>query len=427
MTKLMFERTTSRINAHILSAALKDRDGRRLTIKDEGTVGLLVVINPTTASWRFSWRPVGIDPATGRRSNEVTVTLGSVETMSLKEARLMAAEAYGMVKRGFDPRNMYAAQPAASEAVTGRYALDELVGRYVARLRCSGISEKWASEQQRYLGRMLAAMGVARVEEISRTTVYRGLDVLDPRRPRTATALETLQRFCDFLVEELVIENNPARNLPKSRRPAKAKDRSRFFSEAELHAFLVAAKKLNTQRRLIVELLVAMPVRLSAIERLKWSHIDIVGRTWFFPGKVTKNGDDLTLHLNDRAITALNEMGIGASDAVVFSNKRGSGFNAWSWLKYAMIEAGFVAEDWGWHDLRRTFISLMAERDLADENVLDAALNHRQSATRGGVKGIYNRARRWRAHVAAMEAWSRLLDEIETGERGNVVAIGSTK
>jgi len=268
---------------------------------------------------------------------------------------------------------------------------------------------------------------VARVEEISRTAVFRGLDVLDPRRPRTARALETVQRFCDFLVEELVIESNPAKYLPKSRRPARAKDRSRFFSEAELHAFLAAATKLDDQRRLIVELLVAMPVRISSIERLTWSHIDIVGRRWFFPGKMTKNGDDLTLHLNDRAITVLNEMSVGASDAVVFPNSRGSGFNAWSWLKYAMIDVGFVAEDWGWHDLRRTFISLMAERDLADESVLDAALNHRQSATRGGVRGIYNRARRWRAHVAAMEAWSRLLDEIETGERGNVCPIGAAR
>jgi len=423
MTKLTFERMTSRINGRILSAALKGRDGRRLTIKDEGTVGLSVVINPTTANWRFSWRPVGIDPTTGKRPNETCVTLGPVETMSLVEARLMAAEAYGMVKRGDDPRNMYAAQRAASEAVTGRHALDELVDRYVARLRRSGISGKWASEQHRYLVRMLTAMGAARVEEISRIAVYRGLDVLDPRRPRTATALETLQRFCDFLVEEQVIENNPARNLPKARRPAKARDRSRFFSDAELRAFLASASKLDDQRRRIVELLVAIPVRISAIERLKWTHIDIAGRTWSFPGKVTKNGDDLTLHLNDRAIAILSELNIGAPDAVVFPNSRGAGFNAWSWLKYAMIDAGFVAEDWGWHDLRRSFVSLMAERDLADENVLDAALNHRQSATRGGVKGIYNRSRRWHAHVAAMEAWSRLLDEIETGEQSNVIAI----
>jgi len=427
MTKLTIERTTSRINARILSAGLKDRSGRRLTLKDEGTVGLSVVINPTTANWRFSWRPVGIDPTTGKRPNETCVTLGSVETMSLVEARLMAAEAHGMVKRGDDPRNLYAAQRAASEAVTGRHVLGELVDRYVARLRRSGISEKWAGEQQRYLVRMLGVMGVARVEEISRIAVYRGLDVLDPRRPRTATALETLQRFCDFLVEEQVIENNPARNLPKARRPAKARDRSRFFSEAELRSFIAAAKKLDGNRRWIVELLVAVPVRISAIERLTWGHIDISGRTWSFPGKVTKNGDDMTLHLNDRAISVLSALNIGAPDAVVLPNTRGFGFNAWSWLKYAMIDAGFVAEDWGWHDLRRTFISLMAERDLADENVLDAALNHRQSATRGGVKGIYNRARRWRAHVAAMEAWSRLLDEIETGERGNIIAIGSTK
>ena len=41
--------------------------------------------------------------------------------------------------------------------------------------------------------------------------------------------------------------------------------------------------------------------------------------------------------------------------------------------------------------------------------VADAVLNHRQSATRGGVLGVYQRASRWPEQVKAMELWGRLL------------------
>ena len=40
---------------------------------------------------------------------------------------------------------------------------------------------------------------------------------------------------------------------------------------------------------------------------------------------------------------------------------------------------------------------------------MDAVLNHRQAATRGGVLGVYQRAQRWPEQVKAMEAWGAIL------------------
>ena len=39
----------------------------------------------------------------------------------------------------------------------------------------------------------------------------------------------------------------------------------------------------------------------------------------------------------------------------------------------------------------------------------DAVLNHLQSATRGGMLGVYQRASRWPEQVKAMELWGQLL------------------
>ena len=67
-----------------------------------------------------------------------------------------------------------------------------------------------------------------------------------------------------------------------------------------------------------------------------------------------------------------------------------------------------VLDGWTWHDFRRSFTTALGEASVP-EAVADAVLNHRQSATRGGVLGVYQRASRWPEQVKAMELWGRLL------------------
>jgi integrase len=69
---------------------------------------------------------------------------------------------------------------------------------------------------------------------------------------------------------------------------------------------------------------------------------------------------------------------------------------------------GEAVTRWTWHDMRRSFATALGEAGIP-EAVADAVLNHRQSATRGGVLGVYQRASRWPEQVRAMELWGRLL------------------
>jgi integrase len=71
-------------------------------------------------------------------------------------------------------------------------------------------------------------------------------------------------------------------------------------------------------------------------------------------------------------------------------------------------EDGAALDGWIWHDFRRSFATALGEAGIP-EAVADAVLNHRQSATRGGVLGVYQRASRWPEQVRAMELWGRLL------------------
>lgn len=63
---------------------------------------------------------------------------------------------------------------------------------------------------------------------------------------------------------------------------------------------------------------------------------------------------------------------------------------------------------WRWHDGRRSFVTVLAEHG-ASEAVTDAMLNHRQAATRGGVLGVYQQAKRRPEQEAAIRRWNELL------------------
>ena len=62
---------------------------------------------------------------------------------------------------------------------------------------------------------------------------------------------------------------------------------------------------------------------------------------------------------------------------------------------------------WRWHDIRRSFVTALAEHGVAAA-VADAILNHRQAATRGGVLGVYQQAKRRPEQEAAMRRWNEL-------------------
>lgn len=126
---------------------------------------------------------------------------------------------------------------------------------------------------------------------------------------------------------------------------------------------------------------------------------------------MTKNRDAHRVHLHPLALDILlkrHEAAKRPSRGLVFpAPTSGKAVDTFSDMKAKLVEAARV-DGWRWHDFRRSFATLMGEAGIA-EPVADAVLNHRQSATRGGVLGVYQRAQRWPEQVAAMKAWGDAL------------------
>jgi hypothetical protein len=93
-------------------------------------------------------------------------------------------------------------------------------------------------------------------------------------------------------------------------------------------------------------------------------------------------------------------------------------------MKLALSEKSGIS-GWSWHDFRRSFATALGEAGIP-EAVADAVLNHRQSATRGGVLGVYQRASRWPEQVKAMQLWGRLLAAAIEGRENRAMVVPIT-
>lgn len=151
---------------------------------------------------------------------------------------------------------------------------------------------------------------------------------------------------------------------------------------------------------------------------------------------MTKNRDPHRLHLHSLALEVLRVRhdATGGKGLVFPAPVSGRPIDTFTDIKAALVnataseaelnQAPDELDGWTWHDFRRSFATALGEAGIP-EVVADAILNHRQSATRGGVLGVYQRASRWPEQVRAMDLWGKLLAEAISG-RGtpaNVVAM----
>jgi integrase len=161
----------------------------------------------------------------------------------------------------------------------------------------------------------------------------------------------------------------------------------------------------------IARFLIAVPCRRGEAAELDWQHLDLNAAEWRQPGHLTKNGDPHRLHLHSLAIGILKKRHEDVSkpkEGLVFPGPlAGKAILNWGDIKAELDKAASLA-GWMWHDLRRSFATALGEAGIS-ETIADAVLNHRQSATRGGVLGVYQRASRWPEQVKAMQLWGEML------------------
>lgn len=411
----------TRITKVTVHSAWRHRAERvRLVIRDAECRGLALVVNSSGMTWRYDYKPRGVDPHTGKRRASQSVTIGNPATHTPDEARAAANRAKGQAASGRDPA---AEKRAAAEADRRKRGatLGRLVEEYTKvlpsrpKLRGAGLPcPRHAREDAARASAAIEAMGAKAVPvaDLTPAHVRRMLDADAARPARARAVFGSLSRFLDWCIDTGHIEVNPCALVPRSRRPKVVQARAHFLTVSELVALWRTADALAFPVwRDLTRFLIAIPCRRGEAAGLDWSHLDLAAAEWRQPARLTKNGEAHRLHLHPLALGLLRARHRAADRpaiGLVFpSPEAGKAVVTFSAIK-AMLDEKAGLTGWRWHDFRRSFATALGEAGVA-EAVADAVLNHRQAATRGGVLGVYQRASRWPEQVGAMKAWGEAL------------------
>ena len=392
----------------------------RLIVRDSECRGLALVVSPASMVWRFAYRPRGEDTHTGRRFPMQSVTIGGPATHTPDEARTAANRIKGQAAAGMDPA---AEKRAAAEAERKRRALTmgRLLDLYAAalptrpKLRGTGLpGARHAREDVARARLAVAAMAgeALPVSSVTPADIRRMLDASAAQASVAKHRFGSLSRFLDWCQEAGHLDVNPCALVAKARRPRAVPPRQHFLTVPELATLWRAADALpEPVWRDVVRFLIAVPCRRGEAAQLDWSHLNLAGCEWNQPGRLTKNGEAHRLHLHPLATELLHARWTAAerpAAGLVFpSPKTGTALQTFSQMKASLDTAAGVT-GWRWHDFRRSFATALAEAGTP-EAVADAVLNHKQSATRGGVLGVYQLAERRPEQVKAMAAWGATL------------------
>lgn len=201
-------------------------------------------------------------------------------------------------------------------------------------------------------------------------------------------------------MQEGFSDRNPVGDTAK--RPERA--RERVLSRDELKAIWHATDEPGDHNA-IVRLLLLTGQRRQEVGGMSWPEVDLEKAVWTIPSERTKNRRVHEVPLSPLAMDVLAGL-MGRFDrAFVFGIGNGP-FSGWSRAK-ARLDRKSGVQNWTLHDLRRTFVTEMAEIGV-QPHVIEAIVNH-TSGHKAGVAGVYNRAVYAREKRSALDRWS---DEI---------------
>src|SRR5215212_3265339 len=304
----------------------------------------------------------------GRQQRRVTI--GSVETVDLEDAKRRAREILAKVHLGGDPQTEKAESKASAALTLG--AISEI---YLERYAAARLKPKTLADTSRYLRvswKPLHGLPLNKIER--RAVAARLFEIAGESGQITANrARAALSALFSWAMREGLAEANP---VIGTNRAVDEKSRDRVLSDEELAAIWQACREDDYGR--IVRLLILTGQRREEVGGMAGAEIDLLRARWSIPRERTKNGLHHDVPLSPAAMAVLRTMPSALLTAQLFGEGRGT-FQGWSKAKAALdrriVQSGILIAPWRLHDLRRTVATRMAEIGILP-HVVEAVLNH---------------------------------------------------
>jgi len=335
--------------------------------------------------------------------------LGSIEVVSLAEAREWAHEARIAVARGIDPiderraRHGKAEIDGAARVVTFRACAQDYV-----RAHSAGWSTKHGRELAVSLERWaFPHIGALPVGTVDVTAVMRVIEPLWLEKNVTARRLRMrIEAVLDFAkARGDRTGENPARMrghlsnlLPKVKPPVEHRP---ALPWREIPAALARLRAEDGVAACVLQFVILTAARRSEARLAVWNEFDLDAKLWTVPAERMKAGKEHRVPLSDAAMAILRKMASIRHGAYVFPGAKGGAIYPTAMmdtlrrLGYPGISA---------HGFRSTFSDWAAEITAYPRELVEQALAHTVGSQ---VERSYRRGDVLQKRRELMEAWAR--------------------
>ena len=330
------------------------------------------------------------------------MTLGKVSDISLRDARLLAAEKMKQVREGFDP--LIQRKRAEQEKIkTVNDLFSDWYPSLEKRLKHPNIPKRV------FLKDIAPHIGDIPLEQVNARDIRTTINAITAAgKPAIANdALNYCKQLFNHGMKLDLMQGNPASAFTVRDAGGVEKSRDRALATEELKQFFNTAKlnqiSFTRDNYLACALLVCLGVRKSELCESKWEEFDLEKAVWELPKERSKTNVGLSIPLATPVLEWLEELKVRSlGSEYVFPSRRSSKnpHMGPDTLNRAITklfghEPGKKRQPpnlmgdmphFTVHDLRRTCRTLLAQQGTPG-HVAERCLNHKLK----GVEGIYDR------------------------------------
>jgi integrase len=361
----------------------------------------LIVAGPTSRNWTYRYWFKGKERWCG---------LGSLQDVSLKEARIKRDDVRQQVRAGID---IVAAKRAARQHAKAEVAAAALptfkdcAAKYIDA-NWENWSEKhrnqWPSSLKRYAYPTIDELTVA---EIKPSHIFELLAPIWVEKRETANRIRG--RIETIIAKNVDVDDTDFRNpaeltkqlrekLPK--RPKQTTRHHPALPYADLSRFMSNLSCAGGRAAAALRFLILTVCRTNEVLGARWSEIDWPRAVWCIPGERMKMGEDHSVPLSEPALKILDEMRDGSQNDLIFPS---SGNEPFSDMAMLAVLKRMNCRHITVHGFRATFATWAEECTDYPDSVREAALAHKYKSE---TTAAYQRGQKLEKRRALMNDWA---------------------
>lgn len=378
--------------------ALPPAKGKRYEVRDTVLPGLHIRVSAKGGKvWYLATR------VEGRMRR---IKLGAYPVVSLSDARQRAQGILRDIALGTYAESV----PGSPEATTP--TLGDIIPQFIDR-HAKRHTKDWKGTQSVLL-RMKKLHGKP-IDQIKRADVVRELEAMiadieetGGKGTRANRGLAAIKKLYSWCIDQGYVEISPVAALKPL---IKEVARDRWLTDDEIISFWRGCETEGYPFEQFGKLLLLTGQRLREISDMRWSELDLEKATLTLKGSRTKNGTLHVLPLPPQAVAMLSAIPRFLDSDYVFTTTGKTPISGYGRFKRRLdVFVGLDAEDWRFHDLRRTAATNMAIIGV-QPHIIEAVLNHKTGIV-SGVAAVYNRYAYVDEKREALERWANRVEEL---------------